>query len=74
MPGFEGEPALEIYFGEDACGFVVSGDREALERLAEQIPLDIFGTVGGDSLVVGSNSWTLDELREAHGALAPLFP
>ncbi len=64
----------EILFGEDSCGFVVSGDREALERLAEQIPLDIFGTVGGDALVLGEERWTLDELREAHGALAPLFP
>ncbi len=64
----------EILFGEDACGFVVSGSREALERLGEQIPLDIFGTVGGDELVVGDERWTLDELRDAHGALAPLFP
>ncbi|MBI5105780.1 MAG: phosphoribosylformylglycinamidine synthase subunit PurL [Solirubrobacterales bacterium] len=64
----------EILFGEDACGFVVSGSREALERLGEEIPLDVFGTVGGDALELGPERWTLDELRAAHGALAPLFP
>ncbi len=67
-------PSLEILFGEDSCGFVVSGSREALERLGEKIPVDIMGTVGGDELVVGPERWTLGELREAHGALAPLFP
>ena len=36
----------ELLFGEDAGGFVVSGPREALERLGERIPLDVFGTVG----------------------------
>jgi len=65
---------LEILFGEDSCGFVVSGSREALERLGEKIPVDIVGTVGGDELVVGPERWTLAELREAHSALAPLFP
>ena len=68
------QPGWEILFGEDSCGFIVSGTREALERLQQRIPTDIFGTVGGDSLVLGELSWTLDELREAHGALAPLFP
>ncbi len=68
-----------ILFGEDACGFIVSGTREALERLGEKIPLDVFGTVGGDALqllpeIEGRASWSLDELREAHGALALLFP
>jgi phosphoribosylformylglycinamidine synthase len=65
-------------FGERAGGFVVSGPREALERLREQVPLDIFGTVGGAALEVAIGSlherWPLSELREAHGALAPLFP
>jgi phosphoribosylformylglycinamidine synthase subunit PurL len=74
MEGDTGEPPLEILFGEDACGFVVSGPRVALERLGEKIPLDIFGTVGGDALELGSYRWTLDELRAANGALAPLFP
>jgi phosphoribosylformylglycinamidine synthase len=67
-------PADEILFGEMSCGFIVAGEREALERLGEQIPVDIFGEVGGDALVMGDEQWSLDELRQAHGALAPLFP
>jgi phosphoribosylformylglycinamidine synthase len=63
-----------LAFGEAPCGFVVSGSKENLEKLAAKIPTDIFGQVGGDSLTVGDESWTLAELREAHGALAPLFP
>jgi phosphoribosylformylglycinamidine synthase len=70
----DGPFADEILFGELSCGFVVSGERAALERLGEQIPVDIFGTVGGDALVLGDDSWRLDELREAWSALAPLFP
>jgi phosphoribosylformylglycinamidine synthase len=67
----------ELLFGELPCGFVVSGPREALERLGERIPVDVFGTVGGDALVLDEDAglrWTLDELREAHASLAPLFP
>jgi phosphoribosylformylglycinamidine synthase II len=64
----------EVMFGEDSCGFIVSGPRAALERLGESIPVDVFGTVGGDVLAVGGETWTLDELRAAHGALAGLFP
>jgi phosphoribosylformylglycinamidine synthase len=66
-----------LLFGEEPGGFIVSGPREALERLAERIPLDVFGTVGGDTLELGGAPelrWTLDELREAHAGLAPLFP
>jgi phosphoribosylformylglycinamidine synthase len=66
-----------ILFGEDACGFVVSGPREALERLGRQIPLDVFGEVGGDELLLDRDAglaWSLGELREAHSALASLFP
>ena len=40
--------------------------------------LDVFGTVGGEALeltVAGATSrWSLAELREAHAALARLFP
>jgi phosphoribosylformylglycinamidine synthase len=63
----------EIFFGEDACGFIVSGERASLARLGQRIPLDVFGTVGGDALELGAQRWTLDELRAAHGALAGLF-
>jgi phosphoribosylformylglycinamidine synthase II len=67
-----------ILFGEIPGAFIVSGTREALERLGEHAPTDIFGTVGGDTLDVpiGARAFsvTLDELRTAHGALASLFP
>src|SRR4051794_24052202 len=39
-------------FGERSGGFVVSGPREALERLGERVPLDALGTVGGDRLEI----------------------
>jgi phosphoribosylformylglycinamidine synthase subunit PurL len=65
-------------FGERPGGFVVSGAREALDALAERVPLDVFGTVGGDALhaAIGGEtaSWPLAELREAHAALARFFP
>ncbi|MDX6689251.1 MAG: phosphoribosylformylglycinamidine synthase subunit PurL [Solirubrobacteraceae bacterium] len=74
------EDELErILFGESpGAGFVVSGTRELLERVARRVPVDIFGTVGGNTLEVVSGdvtiSATLDDMREAHGALAALFP
>jgi phosphoribosylformylglycinamidine synthase len=67
----------ELLFGEDACGFLVSGDRAALEHLGARVPLDVFGTTGGDALVLDERAglrWSLQELRGAHGALAALFP
>jgi phosphoribosylformylglycinamidine synthase len=77
-PGPEDPSWLPLLFGELGGGFVVSGTREALERLGEKVPLDIFGTVGGDALQIslgsGELNVSLEELRTAHGALAPLFP
>ncbi|MGI8513514.1 MAG: AIR synthase related protein, partial [Solirubrobacteraceae bacterium] len=71
------DPAKHL-FGEGPGGFVLSGPRAAFEALAQRTPLDIFGTVGGDALevtIAGERfAATLDELRTAHGALAPLFP
>jgi phosphoribosylformylglycinamidine synthase II len=65
-------------FGERPGGFVLSGPREALDALATRIPLDVFGIVGGDALAVEIGGererWALAELREAHAALARLFP
>jgi len=65
-------------FGERPVGFVLSGPRDVLEALARTVPLDVFGTVGGDALeltVAGETSrWALSELREAHGALGRFFP
>ena len=64
-------------FGEGPGGFVVSGSSPALERLAERVPLDIFGVVGGDDLritIAGESiEASLDELREAHASLARFF-
>jgi phosphoribosylformylglycinamidine synthase II len=68
-----------ILFGESpGSGFVVSGSEDALRRVGERVDLDVFGTVGGDALDVTSGEQrivaTLDELRDAHAALASLFP
>jgi phosphoribosylformylglycinamidine synthase subunit PurL len=71
------DPWSHLY-GEGAGGFVVSGPRAALDRLAERVPLDVFGTVGGEGLEIAIGEWrfaaSLSELREAHGALTALFP
>ncbi|HYJ00050.1 MAG TPA: phosphoribosylformylglycinamidine synthase subunit PurL [Thermoleophilaceae bacterium] len=69
---------LEPYlFGEAVGGFIVSGPRDAIDRLAERVPTDVFGSVGGDrlELPVGDRrlSVSLDELRMAHSALAGAF-
>jgi phosphoribosylformylglycinamidine synthase len=77
-PVEDGDDLERILFGESpGAGFVVSGSEEALQRLGELVDLDIFGTVGGDALDVTSDdvriTATLDELRSAHAALAPLF-
>ncbi|HEX2070983.1 MAG TPA: phosphoribosylformylglycinamidine synthase subunit PurL [Thermoleophilaceae bacterium] len=69
--------ALEPYmFGEGVGGFVVAGPPEAIGSLAERIPLDRFGIVGGDSLRVGDGARLdvpLAELRGAHGRLGGAF-
>jgi phosphoribosylformylglycinamidine synthase subunit PurL len=71
------EPWSEL-FGERPVGFLVSGPRDALDALGQAVPLDVFGTVGGDALeltIAGETSrWALAELREAHGALGRFFP
>jgi phosphoribosylformylglycinamidine synthase len=58
-------------FGEAPGGFVLSGDEAVLLALPGA---RIIGRVGGSQLRVGTETWSLDELREAHAALAPLFP
>ncbi|CAA9475008.1 MAG: Phosphoribosylformylglycinamidine synthase, synthetase subunit, partial [uncultured Solirubrobacteraceae bacterium] len=64
-------------FGEAPGGFVVSGPREAIERLGEAVELEHLGTVGGDAVDVAVGGQrlraTLAELRTAHAALARLF-
>jgi phosphoribosylformylglycinamidine synthase subunit PurL len=65
-------------FGERPVGFVLSGPRDVLDALASAVPLDVFGTVGGDALEVTiggeSSRWALGELGEAHAGLARFFP
>jgi phosphoribosylformylglycinamidine synthase subunit PurL len=65
-------------FGEGPGGFVVSGHPTAIAQLAERIPLDVFGAVGGDTLhvaIAGEElSVPLGELREAHDGLRRFFP
>jgi phosphoribosylformylglycinamidine synthase len=72
------EDVWTTLFGERPGGFVVSGSREALDRLGERTPVTILGTVGGDALEIAiadlGERWPLSELREASAALAPLFP
>jgi phosphoribosylformylglycinamidine synthase len=71
----ETEDASPFLFGEWPGGFVVSGPRVALEALGARVPLDIFGEVGGDRLVIGDVvDLSVDDLRAAHQGLAPLFP
>ena len=68
------DDAMSRLFGEGPGGFVVSGHPGALARLAERVPLDVIGVVGGDALhlVAGGEEIeaSLGELREAHGSLA----
>jgi phosphoribosylformylglycinamidine synthase II len=69
---------LEPYlFGEAVGGFIVSGTRAAVERLAEKVPTDIFGSVGGDTLEIelaeGTARIALADMRTAHAALASAF-
>jgi phosphoribosylformylglycinamidine synthase len=70
------EPLAAALFGEaPGTAFVVSGDREALDRLEARTHLVELGRVGGDALAVGEDlAIPLGELRDAHAALAALFP
>jgi phosphoribosylformylglycinamidine synthase subunit PurL len=68
---------LHRLFGEcPGGGFVVSGAREAIDRLAERVPLTVFGTVGGDSLSAANPATfevSLAELRSASSSLSAVF-
>jgi phosphoribosylformylglycinamidine synthase len=73
--GVEGDPLVAL-FGEGAGGFVVSGPDEAMAGL--DVPVTLLGRVGGQSLRIDAGDARIDielsALREAHGALARLFP
>ena len=82
IAGGDGTDLAELdrmLFGESpGSGFVVSGSPDALGRLGERMSVQVLGAVGGDALEIAAGDVrlapTLDELRTAHGALAPLFP
>ena len=68
----------EALFGEAPGGFILSGHQGAIEELAGQVPLEVIGHVGGESLTIEAGGeeleWSLDELRSAHDGLAACFP
>ncbi len=72
-----GDPLLWLFGECPGGGFVVSGSREAIDRLGERTPLTVFGTVGGETLRAADPSvfeLPLDELKAASGSLAAAFP
>jgi len=76
--GADADATDRLLFGESpGSGFVISGSPEALGRLAGRVTVQILGTVGGEALEIAAGDTTiaasLDELRTAHAALAPLF-
>ncbi|MEA2144086.1 MAG: phosphoribosylformylglycinamidine synthase subunit PurL, partial [Solirubrobacteraceae bacterium] len=76
--GADAEELDRILFGESpGSGFVVSGSADAVARLGEQVALMVLGAVGGEALEVVAGPIevvaSLEDLRTAHGALAPLF-
>jgi phosphoribosylformylglycinamidine (FGAM) synthase-like enzyme len=76
QPWPDDDPLLWLFGECPGAGFVVSGAREEIDRLAERTPLTVFGTVGGDALRAADPAVfevSLAELREAYGSLAPAF-
>jgi phosphoribosylformylglycinamidine synthase len=70
--------AFVALFGEAPGGFLVSGTLSGVRSLGRRTPTRVIGTVGGDSLRVALGESrlevSLDELLQAHTALAGLFP
>ncbi len=70
--------AWTALFGEGPGGFLLSGTESGVRALGRRTPVRVLGTVGVGALsltLAGETlSATLDELAEAHGALAELFP
>ena len=68
---------LRALFGEAPGGFVVTGADSELRALAEDIQLQIVGSVSGNQLTIVAGEarieLSLELLREAHGALGALF-
>ncbi len=73
------EAAWTFLFGEAPGLFLVSGSAEALERLSEDVGVDVFGIVGGDRVQIHVGGVAIDEPVEGLAAvwrqgLAPYFP
>jgi phosphoribosylformylglycinamidine synthase len=73
------DAAFAALFGEGAGGFLVSGEDEAVRALVAQMPVLLIGSAGGERLRIEREGdllidLSLNELREAHGALEALFP
>jgi hypothetical protein len=78
--GQEAQPTLSvlaILFGEGPGGFLVSGEKAALDELATGVSLRTIGAVGGDALSIAIMDKrlkiTLAELARAHARLEELF-
>jgi phosphoribosylformylglycinamidine synthase len=71
-----GDPFVAL-FGEAPGGFLISGTPNGVGSLGRRTHTRIIGTVGGDALRIAVDreliEATLDELAEAHRALAVLF-
>jgi phosphoribosylformylglycinamidine synthase subunit PurL len=77
-PTADGDP-WTVLFGEGPGGFLVSGTESGVRALGRRTPVRVLGrTVGAGALSItlagATLSATLDELADAHGALAELFP
>jgi phosphoribosylformylglycinamidine synthase len=72
----DGDPFVAL-FGEAPGGFLISGTPNGVSSLGRRTHTRIIGTVGGDALRIAVDreliEATLDELAEAHGALAGLL-
>jgi phosphoribosylformylglycinamidine (FGAM) synthase-like enzyme len=72
----DGDPFVAL-FGEAPGGFLISGTPNGVSSLGRRTHARIIGTVGGDALRIAVDreliEATLDELAEAHGALAGLL-
>ncbi len=57
-------------FGEGPGGFLVSGERDALRRLGEGVPLRPIGSVGGEALTIATGEASADGGASAEGGPA----
>jgi phosphoribosylformylglycinamidine synthase subunit PurL len=77
LTGADRTPLAEL-FGEGPGGFLLSGPEASLRALPEDVAVRVIGVVDGARLELRGGgeeilSATLDELADAHGALAELF-